>query len=320
MPGSAEQVLALSGGVGGAKLALGLADVLAAGDLHVLVNTGDDFEHLGLHISPDIDTLLYTLAGLANQSQGWGIEGETFHTMQSLERLGGETWFKLGDKDMATHLWRTERLRQGANLLEVTAQLAGQLGVTAQVHPMTEHAVRTTVHCEAQDLAFQHYFVREACQPAVSGFSFAGIEQALPNPRVMSLLKADSFGAVIVCPSNPFVSIDPILCLPGLWQTLSESSAQVVLVSPIVGGMAIKGPAAKMMAELDMPVTALGVAQHYAAHYPGLIDCFVIDESDAKLGGEIGGLGMRVSIAPTVMKSRQHKRQLALHVLSLIRS
>jgi LPPG:FO 2-phospho-L-lactate transferase len=234
--------------------------------------------------------------------------------------MGGETWFKLGDKDMATHLRRTERLRQGASLLEVTAELADQLGVTARVHPMTEHAVRTTVHCDGQDLAFQHYFVREACQPAVSGFSFEGIEQALPNPQVMSLLKTDSFGAVIVCPSNPFVSIDPILGLSGLWQALSECSARVALVSPIVGGMAIKGPAAKMMAELGLPVTTLGVAEHYAANYPGLIDHFVIDESDAKLGGEIAKLGMRVSIAPTVMKSRQDKRQLALHVLSLIRS
>jgi LPPG:FO 2-phospho-L-lactate transferase len=317
MGGEQKNILALSGGVGGAKLALGLADEVSPGGLHVLVNTGDDFEHLGLHVSPDIDTLLYTLAGLANETLGWGLAGETWQTMAALERLGGETWFRLGDQDMATHLWRTRQLAAGKSLSQVTASLARHLGVLSQVHPMSDMPVRTTVHCLDESLPFQQYFVREQCEPQVTGFSFDGISTARPNRQVMRLLGDNAFTAVVVCPSNPFVSVDPILQIPGLWLALRDNPAPVVLVSPIVAGLAIKGPAAKMMAELDVPVTALGVAQHYCTRYPGLLDYFVIDESDAALADDIGKLGVEVAITSTVMKTREDKHNLARFTLQL---
>ena len=312
-----KKVLALSGGVGGAKLALGLADEGLPGALHVLVNTGDDFEHLGLHVSPDVDTLLYTLSGLANEKLGWGLAGETWQTMVALERLGGETWFRLGDMDMATHLWRTLQLAAGKSLSEVTASLAQHLGVLSHVHPMSDDTVRTTVHCVDESLPFQQYFVREQCEPAVTGFSFDGISMARPNRHVMRLLDDNAFATVVICPSNPFVSVDPILHIPGLWLALRDNPAPVVLVSPIVAGLAIKGPAAKMMAELHVPVTALGVAQHYCTRYPGLLDYFVIDDSDAALAGDISKLGIEVAITSTVMKSREDKQGLARFTLQL---
>lgn len=315
--GPTGRVLALSGGVGGAKLSLGLAQVVAANNLHILVNTGDDFEHLGLHISPDIDTLLYTLGGVANKTLGWGLEGETFATMNALETLGGESWFRLGDRDMATHLWRSQQLAQGRSLLELTADLATRLGVGPSVHPMCEERVRTTVLCDAGRLPFQHYFVRRQCEPAVSGFVFEGIAQAKPNANVVRLLESGDVSNIIICPSNPYVSIDPILQVAGVWEALRDADAPVVLVSPIVAGMAIKGPAAKMMAELDVPVTALGVAQHYCNRYPGLLDYFIVDESDAMLAGEISELGVKAIVAPTVMKSLAHKRELANYCLAL---
>lgn len=310
-------MLALSGGVGGAKLALGLDKVLPAGQLHVLVNTGDDFEHLGLHISPDLDTALYTLSGQANTRLGWGLAGETWHTMEALERLGGDTWFRLGDRDMATHLWRTRELALGRSLSEITADLAQRMGLSSHLHPMSDDPVRTTVHCPGGDLPFQHYFVREGCRPPVSGFSFEGGSAARPNRTVMRLLQEGAFACVVICPSNPFVSVDPILQVPGLWLALRDSPAPVVLVSPIVAGAALKGPAAKMMAELGVPVTALGVAEHYAARYPGLLDHFVIDDSDAKLTAQISELEVAVAIAPTVMKTLEDRQRLADFTLQL---
>lgn len=314
----AGPVLALSGGVGGAKLALGLADILPPGLLHVLVNTGDDFRHLGLHISPDIDTLLYTLSGQANAAQGWGLAGESWQAMTALEQLGGDTWFCLGDRDLATHLRRTGMLESGSDLLQVTAELAKQMGIASHVHPMCAEAVRTTVRCADRALPFQQYFVKEQCAPAVTGFSFEGIADARPNRNVMTLLREQAFSAIVVCPSNPFVSIDPILGLPGFWPALRDNPAPLVVVSPIVAGMAIKGPAAKMMAELGVPVTALGVAQHYCAHYPGLLDYFVIDASDATLAPDIAALGVEVAVTSTVMKSREDKRRLARFTLDLV--
>ena len=313
-----KAVLAISGGVGGAKLALGLADSLPPGKLHVLVNTGDDFRHMGLHISPDIDTLLYTLSERSNALQGWGLADESWNDMETLEGLDGDTWFRLGDRDLATHLWRTGRIDRGDKLLQITGQLARQMGIESHIHPMCEEPVRTTVHCEGRDLPFQQYFVKEQCGPAVTGFSFEGIAQARPNEQVMAGLNDRSFSSIVVCPSNPFVSIDPILQIPALWQALRDNQAPVMLVSPIVAGMAIKGPAAKMMAELGVPVTALGVAQHYANRYPGLIDVFVIDVSDATLAPEIASLGMEVTVAPTLMRNRQDKQRLAKIVLDLV--
>ncbi|MFL3655112.1 MAG: 2-phospho-L-lactate transferase [Halioglobus sp.] len=313
-----ESVLALSGGVGGAKLALGLADVLPQGQLHVMANTGDDFRHLGLHISPDIDTLLYTLSGKANEVLGWGLAGETWSVMDALERLRGDTWFRLGDNDLATHLWRTAQIEEGASLLQITDTLARQLGIHSHIHPMCEERVSTIVHSEGRNLPFQHYFVREQCKPAVTGFSFEGIAQASPNPNVMALLADEAFSAIVVCPSNPFVSVDPILQIPQMWTTLRDSAAPLVLVSPIVGGIALKGPAAKMMSELGVPVTALGVAQHYCDLYPDLLDYFVIDESDATLAPEIASLGVEVAIAPTIMNNLGDKQRLAQCVLGLV--
>lgn len=311
------KVLALSGGVGGAKLSLGLDRVLPPGDLNVLVNTGDDFEHLGLHICPDIDTLLYTLSGKANQELGWGLAGETWNTMDALERLGGETWFRLGDRDMATHLWRSRELSAGRGLIDVTSELAVKMGISTHVHPMCAHAVRTTVQTDEGDLPFQHYFVRRQCEPRVTGFSFEGGSGAHPNPVVMKLLQGGEISNIIVCPSNPFVSIDPILQVPGLWLALRDSPAPVILVSPIVAGAAIKGPAAKMMAELEVPVTALGVAQHYSQRYPGLVDYFVIDESDATLTSDIEQLGLVPVVTQTIMKTLDDKKRLAQTCLTL---
>ena len=313
-----ESVLALSGGVGGAKLALGLADVLPQGQLHVMANTGDDFRHLGLHISPDIDTLLYTLSGKANEVLGWGLAGETWSVMDALERLRGDTWFRLGDNDLATHLWRTAQIEEGASLLQITDTLARQLGIHSHIHPMCEERVSTIVHSEGRNLPFQHYFVREQCKPAVTGFSFEGIAQASPNPNVMALLADEAFSAIVVCPSNPFVSVDPILQIPQMWTTLRDCAAPLVLVSPIVGGIALKGPAAKMMSELGVPVTALGVAQHYCDLYPDLLDYFVIDASDATLAPEIASLGVEVAIAPTIMNNLGDKQRLAQCVLGLV--
>lgn len=317
MPAENTRVLALTGGVGGAKLCLGLDRLLPPGTLQILVNTGDDFEHLGLHISPDLDTLLYTLAGRANPAMGWGLEGETWNAMGALEQLGGSTWFRLGDKDIATHLFRTARLAAGDDLAAVTADLARRMAIASVVHPMSCQAVRTTVHSDEGDLPFQHYFVRRRCEPRVHGFSFEGIEDAAPNPAVMELLAKNHFSQVVVCPSNPFVSIDPILKLRGLWQALRDCDAPVVMVSPIVAGLAIKGPAAKMMAELRVPVTALGVARHYAEHYPGLVDYFLIDESDATLADDINRLGLKARVAPTIMNTLEQKIELARLCLAL---
>ena len=313
------RVLSLSGGVGGAKLARGLSAVVEPGKQHVLVNTGDDFEHLGLTICPDIDTLLYTLGGVSDTQRGWGRASESWQMLETLGELGGDTWFQLGDRDLATHLLRSARLAAGSDLLQVTDELASALGIPDRIHPMSADTVATTVHASEGDLPFQHYFVREQCRPEVNGFSFRGIDRATPNPEVMAMLAARSFDAIVVCPSNPFVSIDPILRLPGLYQALLDSGVPVTLVSPIVAGLAIKGPAAKMMSELGMPVTALGVAQHYHKSYPGLVKYFVLDDSDATLAPEMARLGMEAVVLPTVMRTDDDKRALAAGILELYR-
>jgi LPPG:FO 2-phospho-L-lactate transferase len=273
--------LAITGGVGGAKLALGLAHVLPADKVAFAVNTGDDFEHLGFSISPDIDTLTYTLADLANKELGWGREDESWAFMEALEQLGGETWFRLGDRDLALHTFRTAALTAGQTLTEVTAEICSRLGIPQSVLPMSDDPVRTTVMTPDGPLAFQHYFVRDRCAPAVSGFEFRGAETAALNPRIDTLL-ADLKG-VIICPSNPFVSVDPLLSIGDTRARLSALNVPVVAVSPIVGGIAIKGPTAKMMAELSIPSTAAAVA----AHYDGLIDGIVLDSQDAELVGTL---------------------------------
>ena len=290
----------LTGGVGGAKLALGLSHVLEPEAMLTIVNTGDDFEHLGLTICPDIDTLTYTLADENNKELGWGRQGESWQFLEALKALGGETWFQLGDKDLALHTYRTERLRQGAALSTVTEEIARSFGIRHRYLPMSNDPVRTTVHTKDGPLAFQHYFVRDRCEPEVTGFDFVGAETARLQPEVDAWLsEADG---VIVCPSNPFVSVDPILAVPGMREHLER--LPTVAVSPIVAGLAIKGPTAKMMAELNVPASAAQVAEHYA----GWLDQFIIDEADAALHGT---LAVPTIVAPTVMVSLEDRITLA---------
>ncbi len=311
-------ILALTGGVGGAKLCFGLAQAIPDPRLKIVVNTADDFVHLGLPISPDIDTLLYTLSGRSNESQGWGRADESWQALAVLEELGAETWFQLGDKDIATHLWRRQALAEGLDLSTLTGKLAGKWGVTAEILPMSNDPVSTVVETVLGPMPFQHYFVKHRCEPPVSGFAFTGIEAARPNPRLLELLDSAPPAAIVICPSNPFVSVDPILSIPGLWQRLRDCAAPVLAVSPIVAGMAIKGPTAKMMSELRMPVTAHAVAAHYQQRYPGLLDYFILDDSDATLVDDIDKLGIHSAVTGTVMTTMADKRRLADTLLELI--
>lgn len=310
------KILALSGGVGGAKLALGLARVLPPGALTVVANTADDFEHMGLYIAPDLDTVMYTLAGINDTERGWGLAGESWQCLDALERLGAERWFQLGDRDLATHIHRSALLREGLSLSAVTATLCETLGVSVTLLPMSDDPVRTLVDSEEGELPFQHYFVREQCRPRVRGFRFAGQQQARPQPGFLSLLADPELAAVIICPSNPYVSVDPILGLAGVREALAASAAPVYAVSPIIGDRALKGPAAKMMAELGLPVNAASVA----AHYRGLVDTFVMDDSDATLAGTINEPGMQVMTAPTVMKSLEDRERLAQQLLTRVQA
>ncbi len=309
---SKKKYLALSGGVGGAKLALGLSKQLAPQQLTLVANTADDFEHLGLSISPDLDTVMYTLAGLNNKEQGWGLAGESWNTMGALAGLGGETWFRLGDKDLATHLQRSTLLSSGESLSSVTRLLCQQLGIQHPIIPMSDDVVRTRVHTQNGELAFQQYFVREQCAPAVTGFHFDGIDTARPQQQLMDSLSSEDLAAIIICPSNPFVSVDPILALSGVREAMQNSAAPVIAVSPIVAGMAIKGPAAKMMAELGMPATAAEVARFY----DGLIDGFVLDQSDLAMRSSIEDTGVRVHCGQTIMTTLQNRIDLAAEVLA----
>ncbi len=309
---SAGKVIALSGGVGGAKLVLGLSYVLPPEQLMVVTNTGDDFDHFGLRICPDTDTVLYTLANLADKSKGWGRVDETWTFMEVMKSLGGEDWFNLGDGDLALHILRTQGLAQGKTLTEVTAQVSKAWGVHVEVIPMCDQSVATIVETENGPLAFQHYFVRDRCEPVAKGFTFNGIEDAVANPIAVDAI-THSAEAIIITPSNPFVSVDPILKVPGMRSALQASKAPVIAVSPIVGGVAIKGPAAKMMAELGIPTSALEVARHYQ----GLIDAMVIDEVDEHLVPEIQDLGVKVCVTQTVMNDLHDRIKLAKDVLAL---
>jgi LPPG:FO 2-phospho-L-lactate transferase len=308
----APKIVALAGGVGGAKLAHGLAMVLKPADLAIAVNTGDDFRHLGLHVSPDLDTVMYTLAGLNNPVQGWGLEGETWNFMEATARIGGETWFQLGDQDLATHVERTHRLER-ESLSAITADLCRRLGVKHAVVPMSDEAVRTLVETDAGRLAFQDYFVRLRCAPKVRRLMFQGARQAKPSAGVKTALKSARLQAIVVCPSNPFLSIDPILAVPGIKAALKERRVPLVAVSPLIGGQAVKGPAAKIMGELGMPTTPAGIARHYR----GLLDGLVIDRADESLTAALGKLP--VLVTDTLMKGPDDKRRLAAEVLSFAR-
>jgi LPPG:FO 2-phospho-L-lactate transferase len=308
---SAERgfVLALSGGIGGAKLALGLYRTLPPEALTVVANTGDDFKHLGLSVSPDLDTLLYTLAGIDNPETGWGRRDETWTFMAALESFGGETWFKLGDGDLATHIERTRRLTAGESLSQITDDFRRRLGITARLLPMTDDRVRTRLLTSEGWLDFQDYFVRRQCAPPVREIAFAGASTAHPHPDFLAALADQNLRTVVICPSNPFISIDPILCLPGVREALRACSAPVVAVSPLIGGKAVKGPTAKMMAELGLPVGAAAVA----AHYGDLLDHYVIDEAD---GAATENLDLPFTATRTLMETLADRDALARVVLA----
>lgn len=308
MTDGGRRVVALSGGIGGAKLALGLSRLVPGEDLIVVANTGDDFEHLGLRISPDLDTLMYTLAGLANLHTGWGRAGETWTFMAALERLGGETWFLLGDGDLATHVERTRRLAAGEGSSAITADFCRRLRVGPRLLPMSDQPVRTVVRTPEGELDFQRWFVERRCEPEVRGLRFAGIEDALPHPEWMRALTRPDTGAIVICPSNPFISIDPILALPGVREALRNAPAPVIAVSPIVAGDAVKGPTAKMMRELGLPVAAHAVAAHYA----GLIDGYLLDAADA---AEAERIEVPCRTTATLMREESDKVRLAAEVL-----
>jgi LPPG:FO 2-phospho-L-lactate transferase len=300
----------LAGGVGGGKLARGLAAVLPPEQLAIVVNTADDFVHLGLHISPDIDSVLYAMADLNDPDRGWGLAGETWNFMAAMEQMGGATWFKLGDRDLATHALRTEALAAGRTLSEVTALLAQRIGVTHTVAPMCDGPVRSVVDTDEGSLDFQDYFVRRQCRPKFCGVTFEGAGSATPSGVFLKSL-ADA-AAVIITPSNPFVSIDPILALRGVRETLS-SGRPVVAVSPIVGGQAVKGPLAKMMSELGVEQSALGVARHYGQ----FVDGWIIDTVDSALAPSIEALGCRVKVCNTMMLTLDDKTRLAQDAVQL---
>jgi LPPG:FO 2-phospho-L-lactate transferase len=301
-------VLALSGGIGGAKLALGLYRALPPGALTVIANTGDDFEHLGLSISPDSDTLLYTLAGIDNPELGWGRRNETWTFMAALEALGGETWFKLGDGDLATHVERTRRLAAGESLTLVTDDFRRRLGISARLLPMSDDRVRTRLRTEDGWLDFQDYFVRLRSAPVVHEVAYAGAAEAQPNPDFLAALGAGDLDAIVICPSNPFLSIDPILSLPGIRDALRACRAPVVAVSPIIGGKAVKGPTAKLMAELGLPVSAAAVVRHYA----DILDIYIADDADTD---ELAELEVPAILTRTLMMTLEDRDALARVVL-----
>ena len=305
---SRDLVVALSGGIGGAKLALGLSRIVKPEDLLVVANVGDDFEHLGLHISPDADTLMYTLAGLDNTKLGWGRQDETWAFMETLSALGGEDWFRLGDRDLAVHVERTRRLGQGESLSAITADFCRRLGVGPRVLPATDDRLRTRLRTDEGWLDFQDYFVRLQCRPIVRELAFDGAADARPHPDLLAALGDERLRAVIICPSNPFISVEPILAAPGIRQALGACAAPIIAVSPIIGGRAVKGPTAKMMTELGMIPSAAAVAERYG----DLLDGYVMDDSDA---GEAADVRPKVTLAATLMTNLAEREQLARIVL-----
>jgi len=324
------KIVALAGGGGGAKLADGLAQILPPEDLTIVVNTGDDFEHLGLTICPDLDTVCYTLAGLANPETGWGRLDESWHMFENIRRLGGLDWFRLGDKDLATHLERAHRLREGQKLSQITSDFCRAWGVKHIVLPMSDEPVRTIVETvEYGELPFQEYFVHRRCEPRVKGFRFAGLESAKPAPRVSKAI--EQADAIVICPSNPWVSIDPILAVLDLSPTpLCPSSPPLagegkrgwgdgvrsVAVSPIIGGRTVKGPAAKMYAELGIQPSALAVARHYGSRLTHI----VLDKVDQMHAAEVENMGIKTLIKNTIMRTPEDRRRLAQDVLNFIQT
>ena len=309
------QVVALSGGVGGAKLVVGLAQKVEPGRLLVIANGGDDFEHLGLTICPDADTLLYAGSGLDNTEVGWGRRDETWTFMAALGDLGGPGWFQLGDGDLALHVLRSERLRKGEPLSAIMDDVRERLGAPFRIVPMSDDPVRTWVETDAGRLAFQDWFVGRRCEPRVRGLAFVGAEGARPAPGLVEALGAKNLEAIVICPSNPLISVAPILAVEGLRAAIERAKAPLVAVSPLVGGRALKGPAAKMMSELGLGSDALAIARFYA----GLIDGLIIDRTDAGQAVAIEALGIRALVAPTVMTSLDDRIALAATTLGFAR-
>ncbi len=302
------KVIALAGGVGGAKLADGLAQVLPPEDLTIIVNTGDDFEHLGLKICPDLDTVCYTLAGLANPVTGWGRVDETWNAVENVTQLGGPDWFQLGDRDLGTHLERTRRLRAGQTLSQITQDFCAAWDIGPTVLPMSDDPTPTIVYSDAGELPFQEYFVQRRCEPVVSGFRFEGVANASPSPGIVSRIEAADL--VVICPSNPWVSIDPILAVPTLKSALA--ARPVIAVSPIIGGQAIKGPVVKMYSELGIEPSAYAVAEHY----DDLLTGFVFDIVDSALEKEIQQLNVETLNVQTLMKTPEDRTKLAQDVIN----
>ena len=305
-------IVALAGGVGGAKLALGLAKVLPPDKLTIVVNTGDDEIFHGLHVSPDLDTMMYALAGLTNSETGWGVAEDSFNALDMLGRYGSPTWFNLGDKDLATHIRRTELLRQGWSLSKVTRELSQRLGIDHKIVPMSDDKVSTIVETEDGDLPFQVYFVERRCEPVLKGIRFEGAEKAKPAEDFVSALEEAS--ALMFCPSNPFLSVAPILAIPGVRERIEAFSGPRLAVSPIIGGEALRGPAAKILSELGHEVSCLGVAKQY----PGLCDIFMIDTADYSYTEAIETLGMRVQAASIVMAEYADQVRMAAYMCRLL--
>ena len=311
----APRVILLCGGVGGAKLALGLDRLLPPGDLAIIVNTGDDFDHLGLRICPDLDTVLYTLSGVVHPDQGWGRADETFGFMQELRRQGGPDWFLLGDRDLVLHVERTRRLAEGERLTQIMNDLASRFGVASRLLPMSDTPVSTLLDTDAGALEFQHCFVRLRAMPKVQRLHYAGAAQARPTDEILDLLRSRSLEAIILCPSNPYLSIDPMLAVPGLRLALRAAQVPIVAVSPLIGGRAIKGPTTKIMAELGIAADALAIARHYS----GLIDGLLIDEVDATPDARaaLEQTGLRVGVTRTLMKTLDDRERVAQAAIEL---
>ena len=306
--------MAITGGVGGAKLALGLSKLLGPEDLSFVVNTGDDFTHLGFPISPDIDTLVYTLSGTCNTETGWGRSEEGWQFMQALKEMGSETWFALGDKDLAMHVQRRNLLNNGLTLGETTASLARSFGVTHRILPMSNDRVSTRVLTRQGEMDFQHYFVREKCEPEVTGFEFEGAANAKINPDISELFDSPELKGIILCPSNPYLSIDPILSIPGFREQLRACPVPVIAVSPVINGAAVKGPTVKIMHELNIPNTADSVAAHYAEFLDGL----VVDTKDSDLTDRLEDMNLNCLSFNTLMKTLEDKINLGRSCLEFI--
>ncbi len=310
MTNSDQKFTVLSGGVGGAKLVLGLRDILGADALQVVVNTGDDFEHIGLPVCPDIDTLIYTLADQANPETGWGRRDESWHFMDALAALGGDTWFRLGDRDLGTHVRRRELLQNGVTLSAATLQIARVMGVSTPIYPMSDAPVQTLIATATGEISFQDYFVRLHAQPAITGIRYRSESSAAPGPGALQALAADDLTGIIIAPSNPWLSIAPILSVAELKSSILCNKAPVIAVSPIVDGQAIKGPTAKLMDELGIGASVVGIAEYYR----NLIDGLVIDQKDKQHRAIIEGMGIQVAVTNTIMNDLQDKTRLAQFV------